>query len=76
MVLGFLIIILVLLLGGDFFKKLLSGTTVNRTAAPSFREPKIDFTILQSQALKDLESFEGIKPFDGETGRENPFIPY
>ncbi len=43
---------------------------------PSYRRVDIDLKILESQTLKDLEVFEGIKPFEGEVGRENPFLPY
>lgn len=36
----------------------------------------IDFKILDSPILKELQPFEVIKPFEGQTGRENPFLPY
>lgn len=37
---------------------------------------EINFGFLESQILLDLLPFEEIKPFEGEIGRENPFIPY
>lgn len=37
---------------------------------------EIDFGVLESQALKELQPFEEILPFEGQVGRENPFIPY
>ena len=37
---------------------------------------EINYEILESPILKDLQSFEEIKPFEGQAGRENPFIPY
>lgn len=37
---------------------------------------EINYEILESPVLKDLQSFEEIKPFEGQAGRENPFVPY
>jgi len=37
---------------------------------------EIDFRVLESQALKELEPFEKIEPFEDQIGRENPFLPY
>lgn len=39
-------------------------------------ELKIDFSVLESQPLLELEPFEKIEHFEGETGRANPFLPY
>lgn len=39
-------------------------------------EIKINFEILESPALNELQLYEEISPFEGEIGRENPFIPY
>lgn len=39
-------------------------------------EIKIDFEVLKSPILEKLQPFEEISPFEGEVGRENPFIPY
>jgi len=42
-------------------------------------EPKkieINFEILKSQILKELQPFLKIPPFEGEMGRKNPFISY
>lgn len=39
-------------------------------------EIKINFEVLKSPILKQLEPFETISPFEGEIGRENPFVPY
>jgi len=38
--------------------------------------PKIDFSFLESPALKELLPFEEISPFEEKVGRENPFLPY
>lgn len=46
------------------------------------KEVKVNFEILESQFLKELELFEGIKPFEEtklpeeKVGRENPFLAY
>jgi hypothetical protein len=36
---------------------------------------KINFEILKDPFLKELQPFEKIFPFEGEEGRENPFLP-
>ena len=43
---------------------------------PVFKELKIDFPTLESPGFEELQLFEKTLPFEGETGRENPFIPY
>lgn len=40
------------------------------------KEIKINFDILENPLLKELEKFEDIEPFEGEIGREQPFLPY
>jgi len=39
-------------------------------------EIKINFEILEDPALDEFRLYEIISPFEGEIGRENPFIPY
>lgn len=39
-------------------------------------EIRINFEVLKSPILEQLEPFEVISHFVGEVGRENPFIPY
>jgi len=46
------------------------------TGVPLPREIKIKFEVLEIPILKEFQSFEEISPFEGEIGRENPFIPY
>lgn len=43
---------------------------------PIKKEIRIDLSILETPFLNQLQSFEEIKPFEDEIGRENPFIPY
>jgi hypothetical protein len=37
---------------------------------------KINFEVLQSSLLQEFQLFEEIPPFEGEIGRENPFLSY
>jgi len=37
---------------------------------------EIDFETLKSPDLEELQLFEKTPPYEGEIGRENPFIPY
>lgn len=43
---------------------------------PKEKKTEINLEILKSPLLQELQSFEEILPFEGETGRENPFLPY
>lgn len=47
-----------------------------KEVAPAF-EPSldVDFDVLETPAFKNLAPFEGVTPFEGERGRENPFAP-
>ena len=38
--------------------------------------PEINWEALSDQRIKDLQPFEEIPVFEGEVGRENPFLPY
>lgn len=57
--------------GRDFFVK--SSFPSN---LPQQKKVEINFEILKNPLLKDLHPFEEIPPFEGKTGRENPFLPY
>jgi len=37
---------------------------------------KIDFSVLENPFLQEIQPFEQIPPFEGDIGRENPFLPY
>lgn len=43
---------------------------------PSWKEVKINFDVLEIPLLEELKIFEKIAPFEGQPGRENPFLPY
>jgi len=40
------------------------------------RRAEIDFKVLESPTMKELQPFKEILPFEGKIGRENPFLPY
>ncbi len=40
------------------------------------KEIKIDFDLLESQFLRESQIFEKVSSFEGEIGRNNPFLPY
>jgi len=73
-VIALFIIISVILWFGYFRKPELS-----LEAIPSLgvvKEIKIDFNVLENPFLQELQVFEKIPPFEGEIGRDNPFLPY
>ena len=37
---------------------------------------RINLDVLKNAELEKLEPFASIRPFEGQAGRENPFIPY
>lgn len=42
----------------------------------SWQKIEINFKILENPLFQDLKDFEKIPNFEGEVGRENPFIPF
>ncbi len=51
----------------------------SQEAAPpalTFQKVQINFNVLNREDLKNLTTFEKVSSFEGEIGRENPFIPY
>lgn len=44
--------------------------------AKSWQKIEINFKILEDPLFQDLKAFEKIPAFEGEVGRENPFIPF
>ena len=46
-------------------------------ALPAYAPPKVEINwgVLKDPQLKELQVFEEISPFEGEAGRENPFVP-
>lgn len=76
-VLGIAILIMIIILWQGFFAKKAPEIIPSEfPAEPVIKKPKIDFEILKSPQLEELQLFEKIPPYEEEIGRENPFIPY
>ena len=72
---GIILLVSFIILWFGYFKKTKlapSQISIN----PYYREIKIDFDIFKNTFLKEFQPFERIAPFEGEKGRENPFLPY
>jgi len=46
------------------------------TVPESLKKVDINFQILRDFDSQEFQSFEPIPVFEGEEGRENPFVPY
>ncbi len=42
----------------------------------NYPEVKIDFSVFDSELLKNLSPFERVSSFQEKKGRKNPFLPY
>lgn len=51
-------------------------SALEEISKPAVKELKIDFSTLESPGFEEFQLFEKTPPFEGEAGRENPFIPY
>jgi len=51
-------------------------SALEEISKPAVKELKIDFPTLESPGFEEFQLFEKTLPLEGETGRENPFIPY
>lgn len=49
---------------------------VEITPITSIKEININFNILENPLFEKIKPFEKIPEFEGEVGRENPFLPY
>jgi len=75
-ILGVLILITVFVLWKGFFVKE-RPELIEEVIKPSLvKKIEIDFETLKSPELEELQLFEKTPPYEGEIGRENPFIPY
>lgn len=45
-------------------------------STPKEKKVEINLEILKKPVLQELQPFEEIPPFEGDIGRENPFLPY
>lgn len=69
-----ILLILIVIWRGLFWE----GTPQPTSVLPAFvpRKVEINWEALKSPQLEEFHPFEQIPPFEGEIGRENPFIPY
>lgn len=82
----YLIMILVLIVLGIFLIIRLGFSGKQNQTAPEigvapakiYAPPKvdIDWQLLENLHSEALKPFEDILPFEGEFGRQNPFVPY
>lgn len=59
--------------GRDFLVK---PPSLSPSSLPRQKKVEINFEVLKNPLLQNLQPFEEIPLFEGETGRENPFLPY
>lgn len=74
-VLGIVILITLIVLWRGFFTKIPLEIIQFEIPKP-VKKIEINFEILKNPQLEELQLLEKIPPYDGEIGRENPFIPY
>lgn len=60
----------------QFFLNKTELTPVSYENIPEPERIEIDSKFLESPEIEELILFEEIPPFEGEIGRDNPFIPY
>ncbi len=77
-VLIIIVLVTIVILKRDYFSKeggkgFFSQSSVSVVNYP---EIKIDFSVFDNELVKNLSPFERISQFQGEKGRDNPFLPY
>lgn len=80
-ILGIVILITFIVLWQGFFKKspqeiFPAKETTSEILPEEGKKIEIDFEFLKSPKIEELQIFEKNPPYEGEIGRENPFIPY
>lgn len=76
LILFFIVIVLVTIfvLRKNIFKTAVSVSPTTEVFLPQNIE--INFEVLKNPKLKELQLPEPEKPFEGQVGRENPFVSY
>ena len=75
LILALVIFAILIIVWQGFFKA--PAVSLTPLATPALPQKVIiNWSTLQAPQLKELQVFEEISPFEGEIGRENPFIPY
>ncbi|MBU3942745.1 hypothetical protein KKA24_02045 [Patescibacteria group bacterium] len=70
------ILITVSILWFGVLKKENPSTIINIKPVNFIKEIDVDFDALDDPIFDGLKIFEEIPKFEGEVGRENPFLPY
>ncbi len=74
LILAAAVIVFLIIMWQGFLK---GGAPTTSLIAPlTVKKINIDWQILQSPQIADLQAFEETPPFEDEVGRDNPFIPY
>ena len=74
-VVGLIILTIAGVLYFGFFRER-EGPIIKIVPVTSIKEIKVDFGVLENPFLEKMKSFEKIPEYEGEIGRENPFIPF
>lgn len=70
------IIVTVLILWFGYFREPDQPIEEVTSFLTEIKEIKINFEVLEEAFFEEIIVFEEIPLFEGETGRENPFLPY
>jgi len=73
---GAVFVVTILILWFGYFRQPEEVFNPPATTTGFIKDININFEFLKNPFLKDLNPFEKITPFEDETGRENPFLPY
>lgn len=77
LVVGAVLAVTVLVLWFGYFRQPQESFVPPITTTTSFvKDIKVNFEVLKNPFLKEFNIFEQIPPFEGDVGRENPFLPY
>lgn len=71
------VFIIVILIGALWFgRNYLVEPFSSPPSTPKEKKVEINLEILKKPVLQELQPFGEIPPFEGDIGRENPFLPY
>lgn len=75
-ILAFVILVTLIVLWKGFFSKKESAQITPESFIQSAEKAEINFEALKNPLLEEFQPFKDIEPFDGEVGRQNPFISF
>jgi type II secretory pathway component PulC len=72
------ILLIVILFGALYFLRIRFLKEISIESPRVIKKVRVDFNSLENQKefLEKLNPYEEIPKFEGEKGRENPFLPY